>query len=73
MIQSWIMNVIEPRLHKGVAYVDSAQKLWENIKKGYPVANVPKIHKLKVEIASHQQNGHQVIEFFPSLWAFGLN
>jgi len=27
MIQSWIMNGIEPKLHKSVAYVDSAQKL----------------------------------------------
>ena len=33
IIQSWIMNVIEPKLHKSVAYVNSAQKLWENIKK----------------------------------------
>ena len=27
MIQSWIMNVLEPKLHKSVAYVDSTQKL----------------------------------------------
>ena len=55
MIQSWLMNVIEPKLHKSVAYVDSAQKLWENIKKRHAVANIPKIHKLKAEIASCKQ------------------
>ena len=57
IIQSWLTNVIEPTLHKSVAYVDSAQKLWENIKKRYVVANIPKIHKLKSEIASSKQNG----------------
>ena len=57
MIQSWIMNVIEPKLHKSVAYVDSAQKLWKNFKKRYAIANILKIHKLKVEIASYKQNG----------------
>ena len=60
MIQSWIMNVIDPKLHKSVAYVDSAQKLWENIKKRYAVANIPKIHKLKAEIASCKQNSQEV-------------
>ena len=44
MIQSWIMNVIDPKLHKSVAYVDSAHKLWENIKKRYAVANIPNIN-----------------------------
>jgi len=56
MIQSWIMNVIEPKLHKSVAYINSAQKLWKTIKKRYVVPNIPKIHKLKAEIASSKQN-----------------
>ena len=67
MIQSWIMNVIEPQLHKSVAYVDLAPKLWENIKKRYAVANIPKIHKLKAEVASCKQNNQEVIEFFARL------
>ena len=67
MVQSWIINVIEPKLHKSVTYVDSAQKLWDNIKKRYAIANIPKIHKLKAEIASCKQNGHEVVEFFSRL------
>jgi len=31
MITSWITNVIDPKLHASVAYVDSAQKMWENV------------------------------------------
>ena len=61
------MNVIKTKLHKSIAYVDSAQKLWENIKKRYAVANIPKIHKLKAEIASCKQNGEEVVEFFSRL------
>ena len=64
MIQSWIMNVIEPKLHMSVAYVNSAQKLWENIKKRYVVAIIPKIHRLKAKIASCKQDSQEVVEFF---------
>jgi len=49
------MNVIYPRLHMGVAYVGATQMLWKNIRKRYVVANIPKIHKLKTEIASCKQ------------------
>jgi len=61
------MNVIEPKLHISVAYVDSAQNLWKNIKKRYVVANIQKIHRLKAEIASCKQGRQEVIEFFSKL------
>ena len=52
MITSWLMNMIDPRLHTGFAYVKSAKKLWENIHRRYLVPNVPKIHQLKAQIVS---------------------
>jgi len=58
------MSVIDPRQHKCVAYVDMAQKLWVNIKKRYDVLNIPKIQKLKPEIASCKQNKQDVVDFF---------
>jgi len=64
MITSWIMNVIDPKLHVGVAYVDSAQTMWENIRKRYLVPNVPRIHHLKARIASCKQEGQAVVDFF---------
>ena len=67
MIVSWIMNVIDPKLHKSVAYVNSAQKLWENIQKRYAVPNIPKIHKLKAEITSCKQNKQDIVDFFSRL------
>jgi len=52
MIISWIMNVIDPKLHWSTTYVDSVEKMWENIWKRYSILNVPVVHQLKVEIAS---------------------
>ena len=34
MITSWIINVIEPKLHASVAYANSAHAMWENIRNG---------------------------------------
>ena len=52
MITSWIMNMIDLRLHTSFAYVKSTQILWENIRKRYLVSNVRKIHQQKSQIAS---------------------
>ena len=67
MVISWIMNVIEPRLHKSVVYADTTFKLWENIKKWYAVPNIPRIYRLKTEIASCKQNRQDVVDFFSKL------
>ena len=71
MVKSWIMNVIDPKLHPSVAYVDSAQRMWDNIRKRYSVPNVPRIHQLKVAIALSKQEVGDVVDFFSklmSLW-----
>jgi len=70
MITSWIMNVIDPKLHPSMACVDTAQKMWENIWKRYSIPNIPRIHQLKAAIASCKQ-GQEVVDFFSqlmSLW-----
>ena len=71
MVISWILNVLDPKMHASVAYVDSAHKMWENIHKPYSVSNVPRIHQLKAEIASSKQGNMDVVDFFSklmSLW-----
>ena len=55
MVTSWIMNVIDPKLHGSIAYVKSAHKMWTDIQKRYFVPNMPKIHILKAEIALYKQ------------------
>ena len=48
-------------------YADSAQAIWENIRKRYSVPNVPKIHNLKAQITSCKQGNLEVVEFFSKL------
>ena len=67
MITSWILNVIDPKLHTSVAYEDTGHKMWVNIQKRYLVINVPRIHQLKVEIASCKQGSMEVVEFYLKL------
>jgi len=67
MVTLWVLNVIDPTLHASIAYADSAQSIWENIKKRYAIPNVPKIHQLKFDIASCKQGTLTVVEFFSKL------
>ena len=67
MVTSWILNVIDPNLHASIAYADSAQSMWENIKKRYAILNVPKVHQLKSVIVSCKQVTLSVVEFFSKL------
>jgi len=67
MVISWILNVLDPKLHASIAYVDSAHITWENIHKQYLVPNAPRIHQLKAEIASSKQGNMDVVDFFSKL------
>jgi len=71
MVTSWILNVIGPKLHASIAYADSTQSIWENIKKRYAIPNVPKVHQLKSAIASCKQGTLSVVEFFSKLMGLG--
>ena len=64
MITSWIINVINPKLHASVMYVESAQ---EKTTKCYSIPYLPRIHQLKAEIASFKQGDQEVVEFFTKL------
>ena len=52
MICSWIINVIDPKLHTSIVYVETMAIMWENLRKRYVVTNTPKIHQLKTDIAA---------------------
>lgn len=54
MITSWMLNVIDPKLHSSVAYEATIHKMRVNIQKRYLVINVLCIHQLKAEIASYK-------------------
>ena len=65
MITSWILKVIEPRLHVSITYADLALVVWEN--KELLVPNVLKIHQLMGEIALCKQGNLEVVDFLNKL------
>jgi len=67
MICSWIVNVIDPKLHASVAYADTTKSMWENLRKRYATDNTPKVHQLKTAPASCKQEGLEVVEFYSKL------
>ena len=52
MLCSWLFNIIHPKLRLNVAYSDTAKIMWDDLKKRYAMANTPKIHQLKADIAN---------------------
>jgi len=67
MITSWILNVIDSKLHTSVAYEDTTHRMWVNIQKRSFVINVPRIHQLKAKIASCKQGTMEVVDFYSKL------
>lgn len=67
MVSSWLINVIDSKLRTSVAYVETAEGMWQNLKRRYAVASAPRIHQLKSDVASCKQGGLSIVEFFSKL------
>ena len=52
LVCSWLINVIDPKLHASVVYAKTAKAMWDYLKRRYTVANGPRISQLKSEIAA---------------------
>jgi len=71
MLCSWLLNIIDPKVRLNVAYIGTAYAIWNDLKKRYSVANLPKIHQLKAAIANCKQGNLEVGDFnnkLNSLW-----
>ena len=67
MLCSWILNIINPKLRMTIAYCETASGMSKDLKKRYSVANTPKIHQLKADIANCKQWKLKVGEFYSKL------
>jgi len=67
MICYWIINLIDPKLHTSIDYVETVVVMWENLRKIYAVAKTPKIHQLKTDIVKCKHRGLDVVEFYSKL------
>lgn len=63
MICSWILKVIEPKLRSSIAFVDTMRAMWKNLEQRYAVTNIPKVHRLKANVAKCKQGGMEVVDF----------
>ena len=43
MVCSWLLNVIDRKLRPSVAYAETAEAMWDDLRKRYGVASVPKL------------------------------
>jgi len=67
MIVSWILNTVEPNLRSTISYRENARDLWEDIKERFSVANGPRIHQLKADLASCKQAGMDIAAYYRKL------
>jgi hypothetical protein len=67
MIVSWILNTVEPNLRSTISYHENARDLWEDIKERFSVANGPKIHQLKADLAACKQAGMNIAAYYGKL------
>jgi len=66
VVCSWLLNVIERKLHPSVAYAEMAKAMWD-LQKLYGVAKLPKIYQLKASISECRQGVMSVVEFYSKL------
>ena len=62
MLCSWLLNVVDPKLHTSTAKI-----IWDDMKKRYAMTNTPKIHQLKANIANCKQGDLDVGHFHSKL------
>ena len=67
MLCSWLLNVIDPKLRMSIAYSDTSQIMWEDMRKRYAMANTLKVHQLKANIANCEQSDLNIGEFYSKL------
>ena len=67
MLCSWLLNIIDPKLRMSITYSDTVKIMWDDMKKQYAVANTPKLHQLKANIANGEQGDLDIGGFYSKL------
>lgn len=67
MVIAWLYNVIDKNLHGSVAYAETADEIWKDLKERYSQGNEIRIHQLKREITLTTQGNMSVSDYFTKL------
>ena len=67
MLCYWLLNVIDPKLRMMIAYCETARSMWDDLWKRCEMANTPKMHQLKENIANCKQGDMEIGELYSKL------
>ncbi|XP_074278101.1 uncharacterized protein LOC141601703 [Silene latifolia] len=67
MLRAWLRNVIDPKLHKCIAFSQPIAEVWEELRGRYSAGNAPRVHQLKNELKECKQRRDSVVEYYTKL------
>ncbi|KAI5673199.1 hypothetical protein M9H77_13563 [Catharanthus roseus] len=67
LVNSWILNTIEPSLPSTIYHSERADELWIDLKERFLVGTGPQIYELKAALANCKQGGDSVHMYFSRL------
>lgn len=67
MIVSWLYNSLDKGLQEGLAYMDDAYEMWNELKEQFFQGNAHRVHQSKKEISCLEQGGEKVVTYYTKL------
>ncbi|XP_074352187.1 uncharacterized protein LOC141691361 [Apium graveolens] len=64
MVVSWLLNSISTEIRNSVAYLSTAQQIWEDLATRFSQSNMPRTFQLRKELSSLQQGNLSVTSYF---------
>ncbi|XP_074363351.1 uncharacterized protein LOC141703860 [Apium graveolens] len=64
MVVSWLLNSISTEIRNSVAYLSTAQQIWEDLTTRFSQSNMPRTFQLRKELSSLQQGNLSVTSYF---------
>jgi len=67
IVGTWITNSVSPRIQASIVYVDTALKIWTDLRERFSQGNGPRIFNLQKELAELTQGDVSITDFFTQL------
>ncbi|XP_074365665.1 uncharacterized protein LOC141706743 [Apium graveolens] len=64
MVVSWLLNSISTEIRNSVAYLSTAQQIWEDLATRFSQSNMPRTFQFRKELSSLQQGNLSVTSYF---------
>lgn len=64
MIRGWLCRSIDERIANSLTYIESVEKLWEELKERYAQTNAPLLYSLKKQVKNLEQENSPVADYY---------